>query len=377
MPLVFTLASRNLFQDKIRLIAAVTGIVFSVVLVLLQVGLYYGFERTVTLVVDHTPTDFWVVSSGTKYFEDISILDIKTREKLMALEGVAEAVPVVASFSAWIRPDGEMNSIFVIASDPVLGGVAPWNINAGKVDDLAAPGTVAIDTFYAHQLGVNGLGDGAEIRGHPVTVGLLTTGIRSFTTTPYVFTDFQGARSYIGLPANLVTHFLVRTKAGTDLESVRSLIHSHISAVQVLTPSEFRARTQSFWLYRTGAGGALVAAALLAVIVGTVIIIQTLYSSTKEHLYEFAMLRAIGASNWYIYETISFQALVTAMIGLTSATLIGIVVSRLTESSIIQIVITPDLLMIAFVLTLFMSIASAMASIVRVLRVDPASVVTR
>ena len=44
MSLVFTLALRNLFQDRLRFIASLMGIVFSVVLVLVQMGLYFGFS---------------------------------------------------------------------------------------------------------------------------------------------------------------------------------------------------------------------------------------------------------------------------------------------------------------------------------------------
>ena len=80
-------------------------------------------------------------------------------------------------------------------------------------------------------------------------------------------------------------------------------------AIQALTPHEFRDQSRSFWLFGTGAGAALFAGALLGVIVGTVIVAQTLYSSTKDHLNEFATLRAIGSSDSYIYKVIVCQAL--------------------------------------------------------------------
>ena len=56
-------------------------------------------------------------------------------------------------------------------------------------------------------------------------------------------------------------------------------------------------------------------ARLLGVIVGTVIVAQTLYSSTKDHLNEFATLRAIGSSRTYIHKVIICQALLSAVIG--------------------------------------------------------------
>ena len=47
------MASRNLFQDRLRFVATLIGIVFSVVLVVVQMGLYLGFGRIVTTMIDH------------------------------------------------------------------------------------------------------------------------------------------------------------------------------------------------------------------------------------------------------------------------------------------------------------------------------------
>ena len=377
MSLVYTLAYRNLFQDRLRFIASLTGIVFSVVLVMVQLGLYFGFSRMLTMIIDHATTDLWVVSGDTKYFEDLSLLDTKMRERLLAIDGVAEAVPVVAGFSVWMLPDGGMASVYVVASDVAATALPPWNIVEGNLQSLAESGTVAIDRFYADRLGVSGVGASAQIRGQPVTVGAITDGIRSFTTTPFVFSDLAGARSYIGLPANLTSQFLVRLKPGSDREMMRQKLLSNISGIQALTSDQFRDKSRSFWLFGTGAGAALVAGAILAVIVGTVIVAQTLYSSTKEHLYEFATLRAMGASNGYIYKVIICQALLDTIIGLAIAGLIGIAVVHSTANSIIQIVLTPDLMIILFGLTVIMGIVSAIASIARVIHVDPAIVLTR
>jgi putative ABC transport system permease protein len=45
MSLIFTLAFRNLIHDHLSFIATVVGIVFSIVLVTVQMGLYFGFGR--------------------------------------------------------------------------------------------------------------------------------------------------------------------------------------------------------------------------------------------------------------------------------------------------------------------------------------------
>jgi putative ABC transport system permease protein len=236
---------------------------------------------------------------------------------------------------------------------------------------------VAIDRTYYDRLGESAVGATRQIRGQIVKVGAVTDGIRSFTMTPYVFSNLADARSYIGLPNAFTSYFLLRLKQKGQMERVRQDILGKISDVQALTTDQFRDQSRSFWLSGTGAGAALLAGALLSVIVGTAIIAQTLYSSTKEHLYEFATLRAIGASNSYIYRVIISQALFNAFIGFGMAGLIGLAVVRLTAKSALQIAISPSLLIELFLLTVIMCIISAVAAIVRVIRVDPAVVLTQ
>jgi putative ABC transport system permease protein len=377
MALVATLASRNLFQDRLRFVATLIGIVFSIVLVMVQMGLYLGFGRMVTTMIDHAPADLWVVSRGTKSFEDLSLLDTGIGDRVRTLNGVADVVPVVIGFSAWRLPGGGMTPIFVVGSNIAAGGIAPWDIVNGSVQALSAAGHVAVDKTYFGRLDVTGIGAKTEIRGLPAEVAAVTDGIRSFTTTPYVFADLDSARSYIGLPANRASHFLVRLKPGANVGEVQSAIQAAVPTAEALTPAQFRRRSRSFWLFGTGAGAALFAGALLGVIVGTVIVAQTLYSSTKDHIYEFATLRAIGCSKSYIYTVIVLQALISAVLGFVIAAAIGFAIVAATAKTSLPIVITPPLLAALFLLTVAMCVGSAVAAISRVVRLDPVMVMAR
>jgi putative ABC transport system permease protein len=253
----------------------------------------------------------------------------------------------------------------------------PWNLVEGGIDSLSTPNAVAVDRSYFDRLGISGIGARAEIRQQAVRVAAVTSGIRSFTTTPYVFMDIDRARAHTGVPASKATYFLIRLSSNADLEHVRGQLLSNISDVEVRTPAEFRERSRSFWLFGTGAGAALFAGALLGVIVGTVIVAQTLYSSTKEHLNEFATLRAIGSSRSYIYKVIVCQALLSAVIGFSIAALIGTAIVQLTAATALPVVITPGLIAGLFLLTVVMCVGSAIAAIVQVTRIDPAVVFTR
>jgi putative ABC transport system permease protein len=375
MPLNLTLALRNLFHDRLRFVATTIGIVFSVVLVMVQMGLYLGFGRMVTTVIDHTSADLWVMRHGTKCFEDPSLLSHSKQTGAAATAGVAEVTPLVIGFSGWILPSGEITPVFVVGSD--LQILKPWNLTEGTVRALSGSGTVAVDRSYFERLGVSGIGSKANIRGLPVSVAAVSEGIRSFTTTPYVFSDLSQARAYIGIPSTMVSYLLVKLRPGADLEHVRHDLQASLPDSEVLTPAEFNERSRSYWLLGTGAGAALFAGAILGIIVGVVIVAQTLYSSTKDHLDEFATLRAMGSSNGYIYSVIIYQAVLNAVIGFAFATLIGFSVVEFTRSGALPVLITPMLVLVMLVLTVVVCIAAALGAIFRVVRIDPVMVFTR
>ena len=330
MSLTLTLASRNLFHDTLRFVATMVGIVFSVVLVMVQMGLFLGFGHMVTTMIDHAATDLWVVPKNVKCFEDPSLIDLKLRNKIATLDGVATVVPLVIGFSDWRLESGEMTPVFIVGSDLRDGAMQPWDLVEGNVQALSQGFSVAVDRSYFDRLGVTGIGSQAEIRGKKVKVVALTDGIRSFTTTPYVFVDAKNARGFTGTPGDRASDLLVRLKPDADRGTVVQAIRGQIGDAEVLTTDEFRKRSRSFWLFGTGAGAALFAGALLGVIVGTVIVAQTLYSSTKDHLNEFATLRAMGSSNGYIYHVIIYQALINAVVGFAIASGIGALVVQMT-----------------------------------------------
>ncbi len=145
-----------------------------------------------------------------------------------------------------------------------------------------------------------------------------------------------------------------------------------------MTPDEFSAPAAA----RSGCSGPALeldsfAGALLGVIVGIVIVAQTLYSSTKDHLSEFATLRAIGSSGGYIHKVIICQALLSAAVGFSLAACVSLVIVRLTAATALPIMMTPLLTSGLLLLTVLMCVTSAIAAIMQVLRVDPVMVFRR
>ncbi len=371
------LAYRNLFHDRISLFVTLIGIVFSVVLLSFQSGIYLGIERTIAAVIDQTKGELWVLPIGTKSVDDPSLLPGREKYSVLSVPGVKNVETLAMGFSRWRKQHGGATTVLVVGSDWNSGGLKPWNVIEGSVDELAAPKAVAVDKTYFKDLDVEGLGAPAEVNGMTVTVGAVTNKIRSFTTMPYVFTTLQRAQIMLGANKEQGSYNLVTVEDGADVDKVQEDIQARLPDAEVLKRDTFRSRSINYWLFHTAAGSGLIAGTALAIIVGIVIVAQTLYASTKDHLNEFATLRALGASAGYIIQVILLQALFSAIVGYGLGMALTLAIFKAAENTTLNVVMTPGLAGVLFLLTIAMCMLAAISAIFKVIRIDPAGVFSR
>lgn len=375
--MTITLAIRNLFHDRVRLAVTLIGILFSIVLVAVQLGLYLGARTMIISMIDRTDGDLWIMAYGTKNFEEAQPISIRDRYAALSTPGVARAIPLVTSFTDWKKPTGGSTLVVIIGADREDGALMPWNVVEGDVSGLGARDAVIVDKTYLAELGLAGVGDTAQVGASRVRITGLTEGIRSFTVTPYIFTTLNRARTLLDMPADKITYVAAKLDPGANVEAVRDAIRAKVPDSEVLTKAEFRSRSLGHWLFATGAGVALLGGAILGLVVGTVIVAQTLYSSTKDHLNEFATLRALGSSSGYIHRVILAQAALSAVIGYALGMAIALLIVALSEHTALPIVMTPGLAALLLGLTVGMCAISAVAAIGKVMRIDPAMVFNR
>lgn len=371
------LAYRNLFHDRLSLFVTLIGIVFSVVLLAFQTGIYLGIERTIAAVLDKTEGELWIVPVGTKSVDDPTLMPGREKYAVLSTPGVRDAETLMMGFSRWRKQNGGATTVLLVGSDWSNGGFKPWNVIEGDVDQLYAPGAVAVDKTYFKDLDVTGLGDPAEINGQTVSVQAITKGIRSFTTMPYVFTTLKRAQSMLRAGENQSSYVLVKLEPDADVEEVQKQLQERLPDVEVLKRETFRSRSINYWLFHTAAGSGLIAGTLLALIVGIVIVAQTLYSSTKDHINEFATLRALGASSSYIIQVILLQALLSGVVGYIVGLSLTLGIIQLAQGTTLNVVMTPGLAALLFVVTLLMCVFAAISAIFKVIRIDPAGVFSR
>ncbi len=369
-----SLALRNLLHDRIRFVVTLTGIVFSVVLSAVQLGLFVGFTRATSDVITHAGADVWVMSRGVGNLENGVPMPEQRAYQVQALAGVVSVQKHVVAFGNWKRPDGADEGCLLLGAD--LSGTMgqPWNLVAGTVTDLERPDAVIVDELYKDKLGVTGIGQTLEVGGHRVRVVGFTRGIRTFTTAPPVFTSFKRAQDHAGLAADQTLFLLVKAAPGTSPESLAARIEATVPDVSALTTDGWRRKQQDYWMFGTGAGVSVLIAAGLGLLVGVVVVAQTIYAATVDHMREYGTLKAMGATNAYIYRVIVRQAAISGLLGYAIAIVVALGVSRASLAGTTAIIIPPSLAAILFVLTLAMCIGASVVSIDKVTRIDPALV---
>ncbi len=371
------LAVRNLVHDHVSLAVTLTGIAFAVVLLSGHLGLYVASERVIVGMHDRFEADLWVVPKGSESFDAATLMEGRERYKALATVGVEQVEELVAGYAPWRKPSGGWTAVMVVGSDRKEPGPGAWRIVAGRLASLKAPGSIAVDDTYLEDLGVGKIGDSAEIDGVRVKIRAMSHGVRAFTTIPYVFTSVAGARQLMEASKLEASFLLVTLTPGADAERVKRNLAKRIDGAEVLTQAEFRERSLDYWLFETGAGSSLIGGALIGLVIGMVIVAQTLYGSTKDHLNEFATLRALGASASYINTVIVVQALIAGLAGYAVGLAVTLLLVWASEGSSLDIAITPELAAAVLVITLLMCIVASAAAIRQITRLDPASVFSR
>jgi putative ABC transport system permease protein len=388
-----SIARKTLFHDLAPFLVAQAGVVFSVSLMSIQVGLYYGFTRSTSVIVDRSTADLWAVSPELQHLDLTLPIPYKRLDEAQKVAGVDRAEAFIFQEVVWQHLEQPIAPVTVIGfeQDSQLFQIQP--IVQGQLIDLQQSRSAFLNESDVSFLGVGQKGDTAKLG--PLTVKLvgLTRGIRSMVSSPFLFTSLENGSAFVNpvthaslpnptLPHRLdpnadVTAILIRAKLGQNLGLLKQALSAALPGVKVYTKTELSQKTRRYWLDNTGVTFILGMGAVVAVIVGMAIVSQILYTSVVRHLGEFATLKAIGASNSFLYRIILEQAFWMGVLGYIPGLGLCMALGSWTlQAQAVLILITPASAVAIFGITLAMCAGSALIAIQKVVALDPALVFT-
>jgi putative ABC transport system permease protein len=370
---MWTLARKILLHDRIKFLVAAAGVSVSVLLVLVQVGLYYGFMENASTLIDHGRADIWVAGEGNENFDFAGPIDERVLYRVAAVPGVARAEPMLLAFGQFKLRTGGTQGVQVVGLPRGGRLLQPWAVVEGDPARMADDDGMVLDRSEFGKLLIDRLGARSEVTGVRARVVALTQGIRSFTTSPFIFTNIHSARAYVGLAADQITYVLVQAAPGVDVGALKRRLDA-LPFVEAFTTAEMSARARDYWSTRTGVGTGFFMTAIMGVLVGLVIVGQILYNGTLEHIREYGTLKAMGVENRGVVGVILLQAVLSAGVGLVLGGALAFAARSGLRSANLIVSLSPALLAVTAVLTVAMCALAAMLSITKVLRLDPATV---
>ena len=190
------------------------------------------------------------------------------------------------------------------------------------------------------------------------------------------FLDYRLAQELS--PAELAgrtTFTVVRLEPGADAAAVRSEICRRLPYNDVYSRLEWASKSRVLLdrKHRTRAD-ALRDALPWGALVGVVIVAQTLYASTIEHLSEFGTVKAIGGRNLTVYGMIAEQASFAAVLGFSLALAISLGLVPALAMVELKMIVSPAAAALVFLGTQVLCLGAAILSFRKVASLDPAMV---
>jgi putative ABC transport system permease protein len=369
------LAVKTLLHDKIRFLITVSGVAFAVNLVLVQAGLFVGILDNSTITIRHLRADLWVTSKNSPNLDFVHQFPEQNLYRVRSAPGVERADNLILAFMQFAMPSGAEETAVVYGLEDFERWRFPWNVTKGSADDLKRGPYMLLDESAAKRFGTFSVGDYREVQGQRLKIIGTTKDAKSFTTTPLGFMDYARAQSLIpDLLSGKTSYILVKVAPTANREQVRAELQRRLPYNDVYTSEDWAKRSRDYWIANTGIGFNAYLTVFLACLVGIVIVAQTLYTSTMEHLREFGTVKAIGGSNFDIYKILGKQALIAAVLGFGLGYVPARLITPLIEKSGLKLIIEPQVTGIVFAGTLVLCLCSALLSFRKVAGIDPSLV---
>jgi putative ABC transport system permease protein len=371
-----TLVLANLVRNPTRLTIALVGVAFSVFLMAFQASLLIGFIQAAQRVVRSIDGDVWLVPHGVPCFDFSARLPRRYADLALEATGTTDVVRVVSGFTTLVRPDGARRPILLVGSEPRAGSGFPFPESAD--DGPHPPDGLSIDRSSAEALGSLSLPVRLEVGGLRGRVVRHVDGFASFLGSPYAFASYRDAHRMLDFADEDASFLVVRTRGDTDPARVADDLRRRLPELDVFTRDVFAFRSAWFWLTQTGAGGAILVAALLGFTIGLVITSQTMYANTMEQLDEFATLKALGADNGTLGRLVLYQAAIIGVVGALLGVGLTVPLVWLARTYLVAWIVTPWWLRAAAPCAgVAMCALGSLASVRRVLVVDPMTALRR
>ena len=378
----------QLKHQKVRLLVALSGVIFSVVIIFMQLGIRDALFDSAVRFHQSLQGDIFLISPRSTALIAMKSFPERRLLQSLAFDEVDYVSPIYLDFAQWKNPNTRnyWRNIFVLGINlryPVLNlsGI-PENI-----ERLKMPNTVLFDQGSRTEFGTIAQDFRRDGRvstelGNPNgnrkvnVVGLFQLGTSFGSDGNLVTSHINFLRIFDNRKKGFIDVGLIKLKPNQDTQRTLEKLRKYLPKdVQVLSKSEFVNFEKKYWQTSTAIGFIFNLGVALGIIVGVVVVYQILYTNVSEHLSEYATLKAMGYRHRYLLSMVLQQAFLIAVLGYIPGFLIANIQYEFTKNAtLLPVNMSLDRAVFVFILTLVMAFVSGATAVKKLQDADPADI---
>jgi putative ABC transport system permease protein len=375
----FKVAWRVLNHQRGRTALAVGGVFVAILLIFVELGFFIAVPQGGMLIYDHMRFDLLLASKDYVFMAQSWQFPRAALADALTVPGVATAAPVYLGDAKWQDPAGGRRiDMTVIGFDPRSLALEVPDVER-QTTVLDHADTILVDGSTRSIFGPLTTGRVVDLDGHKMTIGghyRLGTG---FLGLGVALAELDQATFFVIFPhrsPDQVNLGLVTLKPGADPDKVAAALSRALPAdTQVFTRAGLTRHEVAYWTTKTGTGIIFGSGLVVAFVVGIMILYQTLATQIARQLPQFAMLKAIGYRNRTLDAIVLAEAALIMLVAFVPALAAALgLYAAIRRETLLPVTLSAVELAAVFAAGLAMAIASALFSLARLRRADPADI---
>jgi putative ABC transport system permease protein len=296
----------NVFHRKTKTGISVFSVGIEVALVLVMVGLVHGNIREAADRVANVGAEilFQAPDSSPFFVLNTGVLPVKLREEIYRVDGIEVVAPVL--LGRVTRMKGVLKIVAVFGIEPESYNSIGTGIQIVQGRGLEQPDDLVVDTVLAASDEIR-VGDSLRLLNHDFQVsGICKAG--------------AGARMYVRIEtlgqttaqSGRASFFFIKLPESVDISKVATVLETTFEGYRIT------ALEGLFETMRESAFGLrefIRVVSAVAVLVSFLVILLAMYTTVVERTREIGILKALGASRFYIARQVLAESLILCSLG--------------------------------------------------------------
>ncbi|MDJ0844087.1 ABC transporter permease DevC [Crocosphaera sp.] len=378
------LAWLQLTHEKTRLLVALAGITFADVLMFMQLGFRDALFDSSVKLHQSLDGDIFMLNSKTDTLTGIRSFSQRRLYETLGVDQIENVTPVYIGVSTWKNPVArKTRNILNVGLNPDQNVIMLPEVQE-KISVTKQQDVVLYDRLSRKEFGPipeffeSGQTVKTEVGNRRIRVGGLFSVGTSFGADGTIITsDVNFLRLFPERKKGLIDIGVIKLTSDANLDKNIEFLRQtfNYEDISFYSKEEFIQHEKKFWRTRTAIGFIFTLGTIMGFVVGTVIVYQILYTDVADHLPEYATLKAMGYTDFYLLTVVFQEAIILGIIGFIPGVSFSMLMYyNAAKATGLPIMMVTSRAITVLILTILMCCISGIIAVGKLRAADPADI---